>query len=198
MIVEHLELMGFEVEAAHHEVAPGQHEIDFRYADALTTADNIATFKFVVRDVAHRHGFLASFMPKPIQGQNGSGMHTHQSLFRGKENAFFDPKSGAPALEGGAELHRGPAAARARLLRHHQPADQQLQAAGAGLRGAGQRRVVACGTARRWSGSRTAADSVPAASSACPIRRPIPTWRSRCSSPRDSTASRRSSPPASR
>jgi glutamine synthetase len=93
VIVEHLELMGFEVEAAHHEVAPGQHEIDFRYADALTTADNIATFKFVVRDVARRHGFLASFMPKPIQGQNGSGMHTHQSLFRGKENAFFDPKA---------------------------------------------------------------------------------------------------------
>jgi glutamine synthetase len=93
VMVEHLELMGFEVEAAHHEVAPGQHEIDFRYADALTTADNIATFRFVVRDVARRHGFLASFMPKPIQGQNGSGMHTHQSLFRGKENAFFDPKA---------------------------------------------------------------------------------------------------------
>jgi glutamine synthetase len=93
VIVEHLELMGFEVEAAHHEVAPGQHEIDFRYADALTTADNIATFRFIVRDVARRHGFLASFMPKPIQGQNGSGMHTHQSLFRSKENAFFDPKA---------------------------------------------------------------------------------------------------------
>ncbi|HEU5170573.1 MAG TPA: glutamine synthetase family protein, partial [Gemmatimonadales bacterium] len=90
VIVEQLEMMGFEVEAAHHEVAPGQHEIDFRYADALTTADNIATFRFVVRDVARRHGFLASFMPKPIQGQNGSGMHTHQSLFRGKENAFWE------------------------------------------------------------------------------------------------------------
>ncbi|HET7598807.1 MAG TPA: type I glutamate--ammonia ligase [Gemmatimonadales bacterium] len=91
VIVEQLELMGFEVEAAHHEVAPGQHEIDFRYADALVTADNIATFRFVVREVANRHGFLASFMPKPIQGQNGSGMHTHQSLFRGRENAFYDP-----------------------------------------------------------------------------------------------------------
>ena len=94
VIVEHLEQMGFEVEAAHHEVAPGQHEVDFRYADALTTADNLATFRFVVRDVARRYGFLASFMPKPIQGQNGSGMHTHQSLFRGaKENAFFDAKA---------------------------------------------------------------------------------------------------------
>jgi glutamine synthetase len=90
VIVEHLEVMGFEVEAAHHEVAPGQHEIDFRYADALTTADNLATFRFIVRDVARRLGFLASFMPKPIQGQNGSGMHTHQSLFKGpKDNAFY-------------------------------------------------------------------------------------------------------------
>lgn len=92
VIVEDLELMGFEVEAAHHEVAPGQHEIDFKYADALTAADNIATFRFIVRDVARRHGYLASFMPKPIQGQHGSGMHTHQSLFRGpKDNAFYDP-----------------------------------------------------------------------------------------------------------
>ena len=93
LIVTDLELMGFEVEAAHHEVAPGQHEVDFQYADALATADNIATFRFIVRDVANRHGFLASFMPKPIQGQNGSGMHTHQSLFRGRENAFADPRA---------------------------------------------------------------------------------------------------------
>jgi glutamine synthetase len=89
-IVDVLEQMGFEVEAAHHEVAHGQHEIDFRYADALTTADNIATFRFVVRNVARQFGFHASFMPKPIYGQNGSGMHTHQSLFRGKTNAFWD------------------------------------------------------------------------------------------------------------
>jgi glutamine synthetase len=88
-----LEQMGFEVEAAHHEVAHGQHEIDFRYADALTTADNIATFRFVVKHVAQQFGLLASFMPKPIFGQNGSGMHTHQSLFRGKENAFWDEQA---------------------------------------------------------------------------------------------------------
>ena len=93
VIVEQLMEMGFEVEAAHHEVAPGQHEIDFRYADALITADNLTTFKFIVRNVANRFGFLASFMPKPIEGMNGSGMHTHQSLFRGKENAFYDPKA---------------------------------------------------------------------------------------------------------
>ncbi len=92
VIVEQLVEMGFEVEAAHHEVATGQHEIDFKYADALTTADNLTTFKFVVRNVASRFGFMASFMPKPIMGINGSGMHTHQSLFRGKDNAFYDPK----------------------------------------------------------------------------------------------------------
>src|SRR4051794_14178531 len=93
VMVEQLVEMGFEVEAAHHEVATGQHEIDFRYADALTTADNLTTFKFVVRNVASRFGYIASFMPKPIEGINGSGMHTHQSLFRGKENAFFDPQA---------------------------------------------------------------------------------------------------------
>jgi glutamine synthetase len=92
-MVDILEQMGFEVEASHHEVAHGQHEIDFRYADALVTADNIATFRFVIKHVAHQFGLVASFMPKPIVGQNGSGMHTHQSLFRGKENAFWDRKA---------------------------------------------------------------------------------------------------------
>jgi glutamine synthetase len=91
-IVDVLQQMGFEIEAAHHEVAHGQHEIDFRYADALTTADNLATFRFVVRDVAKQFGMHASFMPKPIFGQNGSGMHTHQSLFAGGKNAFYDAK----------------------------------------------------------------------------------------------------------
>jgi glutamine synthetase len=89
-MVDMLEQMGFEVEASHHEVAHGQHEIDFRYADALRTADNIATFRFVVKHVAQQFGLLASFMPKPIYGQAGSGMHTHQSLFRAGTNAFWD------------------------------------------------------------------------------------------------------------
>jgi glutamine synthetase len=91
LIVRDLVSMGFEVEAGHHEVAPGQHEIDFRYTPALETADNLATFRFIVRNVAYRHGFLATFMPKPIFGQNGSGMHTHQSLFKSGKNAFHDP-----------------------------------------------------------------------------------------------------------
>lgn len=93
-IVNALEAMGFEIEAAHHEVAPGQHEIDFKYADALTSADYVMTFKMIVKMIALDYGLHATFMPKPIHGENGSGMHVHQSLFRdegGKmTNAFFD------------------------------------------------------------------------------------------------------------
>lgn len=90
-IVLALQRMGFLVEAAHHEVAPGQHEIDLRYDDALTTADSISTCRFVVKNVAARHGLHATFMPKPVYGVNGSGMHTHLSLFANDDNIFFDP-----------------------------------------------------------------------------------------------------------
>ncbi|MDF2679055.1 MAG: glnA [Brevibacillus sp.] len=89
-IVLTLEKMGFEVEASHHEVAPGQHEIDFKYANALQAADQILTFKLVVKTIAQKHGLHATFMPKPLYGVAGSGMHANQSLFRGKENAFYD------------------------------------------------------------------------------------------------------------
>ncbi len=92
-IVLSLEQMGFHVEAAHHEVAPGQHEIDFRYDDVLTTADNVSTFRFVVKNVAIRNGLHATFMPKPVFGINGSGMHTHQSLFSRGRNVFFDERA---------------------------------------------------------------------------------------------------------
>lgn len=91
-IANKLVQMGFEIEASHHEVAPGQHEIDFRYAPALETADRIATFKFVVKRVALEYGLLASFLPKPIAGVSGSGMHCHLSLFREGRNAFADPE----------------------------------------------------------------------------------------------------------
>ena len=87
-----LEQMGFEIEASHHEVARGQHEIDFKYAEALKTADNINTFKLVAKTIAQKHGLHATFMPKPIFGINGSGMHTNQSLFKDGKNAFYDPK----------------------------------------------------------------------------------------------------------
>lgn len=89
-IVLTLEAMGFEIEASHHEVAPGQHEIDFKYADALEAADNIATFRLVVKTIARQYGLHATFMPKPVYGINGSGMHCHQSLFRNQQNAFYD------------------------------------------------------------------------------------------------------------
>jgi len=85
-----LEQMGFEVEASHHEVAPGQHEIDFRFDDALVTADRVMTFKMAVKTIAQRHGLHASFMAKPITGVNGSGMHTNMSLMKGQVNAFQD------------------------------------------------------------------------------------------------------------
>lgn len=90
-IVLELEEMGFEIEASHHEVAPGQHEIDFKYADAVRACDNIQTFKLVVKTIARKHGLHATFMPKPLFGVNGSGMHSNLSLFKGKENAFYDP-----------------------------------------------------------------------------------------------------------
>ena len=91
-MVDALEAFGIRVEAAHHEVAAGQHEIDFEYADALRTADNAITFKFTLKAIAQQHGLYATFMPKPIHGINGSGMHTHQSLWSIAEarNAFAD------------------------------------------------------------------------------------------------------------
>ncbi|AYC29325.1 type I glutamate--ammonia ligase [Paenisporosarcina cavernae] len=92
-IVLELEEMGFEIEASHHEVAPGQHEIDFKYADAVTACDNIQTFKLVVKTIARKHGLHATFMPKPLFGVNGSGMHCNVSLFKGKENAFYNEKA---------------------------------------------------------------------------------------------------------
>ncbi len=89
-IVLTLEAMGFEIEASHHEVAPGQHEIDFKYANAVTAADQIQIFKLVVKNIARKHGLHATFMPKPLFGQNGSGMHCHQSLAKSGMNAFAD------------------------------------------------------------------------------------------------------------
>ncbi|WP_459499989.1 type I glutamate--ammonia ligase [Bacillus sp. C1] len=89
-IVLELEEMGFEIEASHHEVAPGQHEIDFKYANALRSCDDIQTFKLVVKTIARKHGLHATFMPKPLFGVNGSGMHCNLSLFKNGENVFYD------------------------------------------------------------------------------------------------------------
>ncbi len=83
--------MGFEIEASHHECAPGQHEIDFKYAEALTAADDIVTFKLAVKTIAQKHKLHATFMPKPLFGVAGNGMHTNMSLFKDGKNAFYDP-----------------------------------------------------------------------------------------------------------
>lgn len=84
-----LESMGIPIEYSHHEVGPSQHEIDMRYADALDMADHVITYRVIVKEIAQQHGVYATFMPKPLFGENGSGMHTHQSLFKGDKNAFF-------------------------------------------------------------------------------------------------------------
>jgi len=89
-IILTLEEMGVDVEYSHHEVAPSQHEIDLRFKDARAMADTVMLYRMVVKEIAQKHGYYATFMPKPIFGQNGSGMHTHQSLFKGEKNAFFD------------------------------------------------------------------------------------------------------------
>ncbi|HEX9696826.1 MAG TPA: glutamine synthetase family protein [Actinomycetota bacterium] len=93
--IQALEAMGISVEYSHHEVAPSQHEIDLRFADALTMADNIMTYRLVVKEVAQQMGLHATFMPKPLQGEWGSGMHTHVSLFEGDRNAFYDARAAA-------------------------------------------------------------------------------------------------------
>jgi len=90
-MVSTLKQLGFQIEASHHEVGPGQHEIDFKYDDALTTADNVMTFKMVVRIIAQKHGLHATFMPKPVFGIAGSGMHMNMSLTKDGKNAFYDP-----------------------------------------------------------------------------------------------------------
>lgn len=109
-----LEAMGIEVEYSHHEVAPSQHEIALRYTDALTMADSAMTYRLVVKEIAQANGVYATFMPKPVADQNGSGMHVHQSLFKGERNAFFEP----------ADPYHLSAIARAYIggLLHHAPA----------------------------------------------------------------------------
>ena len=132
-LMDALTTMGLEVEMGHHEVALGQHEIDFRFADALTTADNVLTLKYTVKAIAAQHDLVASFMPKPIFGINGSGMHCHQSLFdTAGKNLFFDANDDTP-LEAGLRFHRRAAAARPGPGGGGGPDGQFLQAPGARL-----------------------------------------------------------------
>ena len=105
--IQQLEAMGISVEYSHHEVAPSQHEIDLRFADALTMADNVLTYRLVVKEVAQERGMHATFMPKPIQNQWGSGMHTHVSLFEDDRNVFYDPKDRAHLSKTGRQFVAG-------------------------------------------------------------------------------------------
>lgn len=113
-IVLELEDLGFEIEASHHEVAPGQHEIDWKYANVVEACDNIQTFKLVVKTVARKHGLHASFMAKPLFGINGSGMHCNMSLFKGDENAFYDEQDELKLSQTAYQFMAG--------LLHHAPA----------------------------------------------------------------------------
>ena len=138
-----LESMGIPVEYHHHEVGPSQHEIDIRFTNALDMADYMLTYKLIVKEVAKQHGFHATFMPKPLFGENGSGMHTHQSLFTGGRNAFFDGDDKWHLSDRRQAVHRRPAPPRARALGRLRAVGQLVQAARPRFRGPGLRRVVA-------------------------------------------------------
>ena len=128
--------MGLKVEKHHHEVAPSQAELGFEFATLVRTADNMQIYKYVVHNVAHQYGKTATFMPKPIKGDNGSGMHVHQSVWKG-ERPTLRRQPLCRSVRNGALLHRRHHQARQGDQRLHQPDDQQLQAPDPGLRGAG-------------------------------------------------------------
>ena len=153
--IKALEAVGIPIEYHHHEVAPSQHEIDMRYAPALDMADFTITYRLIVKEVAAKHGVYATFMPKPLFGENGSGMHTHMSLFKDGRNQFFAADESYHLSPAGKQFIAG--------LLHHA---REMSAVFAqwvnsykrlvpGLRGAGLRRRGRSGTARRSSASRS-------------------------------------------
>ena len=183
-MVLNLEKVGLTIEVHHHEVGTaGQAEIDMRYDTLLTTADNVMKYKYVVKNTAYQAGKTVTFMPKPLFMDNGSGMHTHQSLWTGDENLFWDEVG----YGGISDLARwyigGLIAARAVAARVHEPDDELLPPAGAGLRGADQAGVQPAEPQRLRSdpaGVEEPGRQAPA-SSARRTRRATRTWRSaRC------------------
>ena len=138
-----LESMGIGIEYHHHEVAPSQHEIDMRYSSALDMADQTITYRLIVKEVAAKHGVYATFMPKPLFGENGSGMHTHMSLFKDGPQPVLRRERPVQPVGDRQAVHRRPAPPRAGAVRGLRPVGQLVQAARAGLRGAGLRRLVA-------------------------------------------------------
>ena len=138
-----LEALGIHVEYSHHEVGPSQHEIDIRYADALKMADDCMTYRITVKEIALKYGWHATFMPKPLFGENGSGMHTHQSLFARRPQRLLRRRRPLLPLGRRQGVHRRPAAPRARDLLDLRAVGQLVQAARARLRGARLRGLVA-------------------------------------------------------
>ena len=149
-----LESMGISVEFSHHEGGPGQQEIDLRYADALNTADNIMTFRVVVKEVALSQGIFASFMPKPFTQHPGLGDAHPPVAVRGRPQRLLRGRVGVPPVQDRPRLHRRTPQARGRDHRRHQPVGQLLQAAGRRRRGPVRTSAGATTTARRWSGCR--------------------------------------------
>ena len=138
-----LEQLGIHVEYTHHEVGPSQHEIDMRYADALKMADDCMTYRITVKEYAMKYGWHATFMPKPLFGENGSGMHTHQSLFKDGRNAFYDADDQYFLSDVGKAFIAGQLKHAREISLDLRPVGQLLQAARARLRGAGLLRLVA-------------------------------------------------------
>ena len=180
-MVTNLTNAGFKLERGHHEVGTaGQAEINYRFNTLLHAADDLMLFKYIVKNTAWHAGKTVTFMPKPLFGDNGSGMHAHQSLWKDGQPLFHD-ESGYGGLSDMAPLlHRRPAAPRAEPAGVHQPDGELLPPPGAGLRGAGQPGVLGRATARRASASRSRATTrrPSASSSAAPTRRATRTWRS--------------------
>ena len=165
--------LGIDVEYSHHEVGPSQHEIDMRFADGLRMADNAMTYRITVKEIAMKYGMYATFMPKPLFGENGSGMHVHQSLFRGGRNAFFDADDEYHLSAEAKSFIAGQLQARPRDLGPVRPVGELLQAPGAGIRGAGLHRVVAAEPLR----ARARADVPPGQGAGDALRAPLPRSR---------------------
>ena len=186
--------LGIPVEYTHHEVGPSQHEIDMRFADGLDMADRTMTYRIAVKEVAMAHGYYATFMPKPLFGENGSGMHTHQSLFQGDENAFYDADDEYHLSDVAKSFIAGQLKHARELSALFAPLGQLVQAARAGLRGAGLHRMVAAQPLRARAGAdvppRQGEGDADGAALPGSVVQPVPDVRRRCCRP-GSRASRR-------
>ncbi len=179
-----LEQIGIDVEFSHHESGPSQHEIDMRQADALQMADNVMTYRTIVKEIAHQHGWYATFMPKPLMDANGSGMHTHVAAHRRWPERVLRPRRAQPVVGGRPRLRRRYSAPRPRALLRLRPVGELLQAARARLRGpgvcrleraqplrGGARSPAGRGAGQHGRAARAARSRIPPATRTSPLRR---------------------------